>query len=291
MLGRFDPREPGRYTPSGVYFVPTSRPHWSANWGEAMTTTTLPDTDLHALFTLLEDVRRDDPGEVVPWALLEGLARLIRADSVQWTELDWVRECMVEHQGMEGGERDEVVKFVKNDETATFFRACRNFRECIAPQLMAPTRRATQISDFYTDREYLNTEAWAEYFQTGPVRSSLNVRLPSVPGHARRVVFMRSTFTRFADRDVMLLTLARPHLHEIYLDAERRRHGVPKLTAREWEVLQFAGEGLPNAAIARRLFISPATVRKHMEHIFDTLGVRSRTEAAAIALPHRWSRP
>jgi hypothetical protein len=63
-----------------------------------MTTTTLPDTDLHALFTLLEDARRDDPGEVVPWALLEGLARLIRADSVQWTETDWVRECLVESQ-------------------------------------------------------------------------------------------------------------------------------------------------------------------------------------------------
>ena len=151
-----------------------------------MTTTTLPDTDLHALFTLLEDVRRDDPGEVVPWALLEGLARLIAADSVQWTELDGVRECMVEHQGMEGGERDEVRKFVKNDETATFFRACRNFRECIAPQLMAPTRRATQISDFYTDREYLNTEAWADYFRparcAAPSRCGFRVCLDTPAG-------------------------------------------------------------------------------------------------------------
>ena len=251
-----------------------------------MTTTTLPDTDLHALFTLLEDARRDDPGEVIPWALLDGLARLIRADSVQWTETDWVLECLVERQETNGGERDEILRFMKNDETATFFRACRNFRACTDPRLMAPTRRATQISDFYTDREFLNTEAWAEFFQTGPVRSILNVRLPSLPGHARRVVFMRSTFTHFTDREVMLLTLARPHLHEIYLDAKRRRQGVPKLTAREWEILHLAGEGLPNAAIARRLFIAPATVRKHMEHVFDSLGVRSRTEAAAIALPH-----
>ena len=85
----------------------------------------------------------------------------------------------------------------------------------------------------------------------------------------------------------MLLTLLRPHLHEIYLDAERRRNGTPKLTAREWEILQLAGEGLTNAAIGTQLFISPATVRKHMEHIFETLGVHTRTEAAAIALPHR----
>ena len=101
-----------------------------------MTAITLPDTDLHALFTLLEDARRDVPGEVVPWALLEGLARLIRADSVQWTETDWVRECLVESQGMEGGERDEILRFMKNDETATYFRACRNFRVCTNPQLM-----------------------------------------------------------------------------------------------------------------------------------------------------------
>ncbi|MBO0882816.1 MAG: response regulator transcription factor, partial [Mycobacterium sp.] len=150
---------------------------------------------------------------------------------------------------------------------------------------------ATRWSDFYTDLELVNSEAWAEYYQFEPVRTCLAVRLPCPPGHARRVVFMRSTTTDFTDRDVMLLSLLRPHLHEIYLDAERRRNGVPQLTAREWEILQLAGEGLPNAAIGQRLFISPATVRKHMEHIFDTLGVRSRAEAAAIALPHRPVRP
>jgi len=101
------------------------------------------------------------------------------------------------------------------------------------------------------------------------------------------VRFVRQSFTHFTDRDVMLLSLLRPHLHEIYLDAERRRNGVPKLTAREWEILQLAGEGLPNAAIGQRLFICPGTVRQHMEHIFDTLGVHHRAEAAAVALPHR----
>jgi DNA-binding CsgD family transcriptional regulator len=252
-----------------------------------MTATTLPDTDLHALFTLVEDARRDDPGEVIPWTLLDGLARLIRADSVQLTELDWVHESLVQQQAVGDGERGAITNVVKGEGIATYFRASRNFRACTDPQLSAPAWRATRFSDFYTDRELINTEAWAEHYRLGPVRSCLSVRLPVPPGHARRVVFMRSTFTPFTDRDVMLLTLLRPHLHEIYLDAERRRCGVPQLTGREWEILQLAGEGLPNAAIGQRLFISPATVRKHMEHIFDTLGVRSRTEAAAIALPHR----
>jgi DNA-binding CsgD family transcriptional regulator len=252
-----------------------------------MTTTTLPDTDLHALFTLLEDARRDAPGEVVPWALLDGLGRLIHADSVQLTEVDWAHECLVRQQVIDCGERAATTNVVKDEGTALYFRASRNFLACTDPQVWAPGWRATRFSDFYTDRELVNTEAWAEYYHRDPVRSCLTVRLPCPPGHARRVVFMRSTFTHFTDRDVMALTLLRPHLDEIYLDAERRRTGTPGLTRREWEILSLAGEGLPNAAIAQQLFISPATVRKHMEHIFGTLGVHNRTEAAAIALPHR----
>ena len=50
-------------------------------------------------------------------------------------------------------------------------------------------------------------------------------------------------------------------------------------------MLQLASQGYSNADIARILFISPATVAKHMEHIFDRTGVRTRSAAAALALP------
>ena len=79
--------------------------------------------------------------------------------------------------------------------------------------------------------------------------------------------------------------LLRPHLHEVYLDAERRRRGIPHLSRREREVLQLAAQGHSNADIARILFISVSTVRKHMEHIFDRTGVRTRSAAATLALP------
>ena len=89
----------------------------------------------------------------------------------------------------------------------------------------------------------------------------------------------------FSERDRLVLQLLRPHLHEVYLDAERRRRGIPHLSRREREVLQLASQGHSNADIARILFISVATVAKHMEHIFDRTGVRTRTAAAALALP------
>jgi DNA-binding CsgD family transcriptional regulator len=248
------------------------------------TSITLPDSDLSALIALIDDARRDDPGEVVPWALLQGLDHLIRSDSVELTEMEWTEESLVASQYLVRGERG-VVPPSKNDDTAAYFRHCRDFLPCGNPTQPADDVQAVRWSDFYTDLELRNTEAYRYYFQT--IRTCLAVRLPSPPGRARRFLFMRESTRDFTDHDVMLLSLLRPHLHEIFLDAERRRTGVPKLTAREWEILQLAGEGLPNGAIGQRLFIAPATVRKHMEHIHERLGVHSRTEAAAIALPHR----
>ena len=53
------------------------------------------------------------------------------------------------------------------------------------------------------------------------------------------------------------------------------------LSDRELEVAALAAAGLSNRAIADRLFLSPRTVEKHVEHVMDKLGVGSRAEIAA----------
>ena len=58
------------------------------------------------------------------------------------------------------------------------------------------------------------------------------------------------------------------------------------LTDREVDVLRLVAEGLPNAAIGQRLFISPKTVSVHVSHILDKLGAANRGEAAAAAHRH-----
>jgi two-component system, NarL family, nitrate/nitrite response regulator NarL len=59
------------------------------------------------------------------------------------------------------------------------------------------------------------------------------------------------------------------------------------LTTREREILALAGEGLTNNEIARQLQIELPTVKSHMHNILEKLHVRSRTEAAALALWRR----
>jgi DNA-binding NarL/FixJ family response regulator len=59
--------------------------------------------------------------------------------------------------------------------------------------------------------------------------------------------------------------------------------GFGELSKRELEVLRLLGEGLTNAEIAARLYISTKTVSTHVGNIFAKLGLRNRAEAAGLA--------
>ena len=63
------------------------------------------------------------------------------------------------------------------------------------------------------------------------------------------------------------------------------------LTLREVEVLSLIAAGLSNGQIARRLYVSEATVKTHVNHIFTKAGLHDRAQAVAYAHRHHVDRP
>ncbi len=62
------------------------------------------------------------------------------------------------------------------------------------------------------------------------------------------------------------------------------------LTAREREIVSLIAEGLRNDDIARRLGITPKTVKNHLTALFEKVGVSSRLELVVYAYQHRLAR-
>jgi DNA-binding NarL/FixJ family response regulator len=60
------------------------------------------------------------------------------------------------------------------------------------------------------------------------------------------------------------------------------------LSARQQEVLRLVVEGMSNAQIAKRLYISESTVKQHLRSVYKALGVRNRTEVVRYLRDNNW---
>ncbi len=87
--------------------------------------------------------------------------------------------------------------------------------------------------------------------------------------------------------DTLLAPTVTRRLVETYLQHPPRRseHAaeLAALSARELEVLRLVARGLSNAEIAAELFLSDATVKTHVAHVLQKLGLRDRVQAVVLA--------
>lgn len=125
---------------------------------------------------------------------------------------------------------------------------------------------------------------WVEMMRDSDHEHVIKLWLPAPVGIVRGIWVSRaSDRPDFSKRDSDVLTVLRPHLASVRERWERHRQPARLLTRRETDVLELVREGLTNREIADRLVISAGTVRSHLEHSFEKLGVHTRTAALARA--------
>ncbi len=155
-----------------------------------------------------------------------------------------------------------------------------------------------RISDLVAPAKFRATPLFSDYYRRVGVEYAM-----AVPIHVKKHVLVSFVFNRsgrdFSDRDRACLESIRPHLGNLYrlgqeIEGPRAAWGVPSaqpaaaadmpLTAREREVLHWLSGGKTDRDIATILGISPRTVHKHLQRIYEKLGVETRTAAVVRCL-------
>src|SRR6266478_1021507 len=152
-----------------------------------------------------------------------------------------------------------------------------------------------RISDFLTDKQFRSLALHSEFFRV----FDINYQMAMVVQHAGQQmigVAVNRVLSDFTERERTCLAVLRSHVVQAYghgLTIERLRTEsrcardaraaacatAGGLTQREGEVLHWVAGGKSNDDVARIIGVTSATVKKHLEHIYDKLGVANRTAA------------
>ncbi len=244
------------------------------------------ERDLRALAGIVSVDRPDVPAkEGLSPSLLADLMGQIRCDVIAFTGFDsgrletWSGQVMAECGA------------VLAAEAPVQWEHYWHCQPCSYPDRTGDLRSIVKIADFYSARQWHSIGTRCGLNRPLGFEHALMLTMPAAPGpvpgpgRTMRLFFLRGSGGDFSERDRALLTLLRPHLHQAYLEAERRRHPVPRLTPRQWELLRLVATGHTNAQIARQLGVAEGTVRIHLGNVYQRLGVPSRTAAVIRAFP------
>ena len=140
-------------------------------------------------------------------------------------------------------------------------------------------RRTRRISDSIPFDRFRRTALYNDYYRR--IRIDNAMALPIYVRDGLLVSFVLNRTRRdFSERERLLLDLIQPQLARLY----SRVRGLGTLTAREAEILRWVAAGKSDRQIGLILGTSPRTVQKHLQHLYEKLGVENRTAAAARAL-------
>jgi DNA-binding CsgD family transcriptional regulator len=235
----------------------------------------LTKTDLRSVLELLYDLGSLPSVDPFPLPMLNRLGTLVGAQRTGYGEFSIT----------EGGRRSVVKYLVKNrTEPAWLAEAVARWwhQDPITCLVHARAVEPMAVSDRVSMPTFHRLELFKHVYRPFGTADSVRLFLPA-PNSMSRFFFFDQEHWGLKQRERELLELLRPHL--ALWRGRWRALACPaasELTAREQEVLQAAANGATNREIAKKLSISPHTVRTHLHHIFEKLDVRTRTEAAAL---------
>jgi DNA-binding CsgD family transcriptional regulator len=238
----------------------------------------LSEHDVRSALDLAYDAGTLTGPDPFPREFLEGLTRLIPADSiVGYHEVVIGSPCRL----------IEFVEIPRDPIPAHVEEAAQPlcYQDPLTNGRRRAERRALKLSDFLTRRQIRKLDFYWSVWKPLGIDDSLRLWLPAPTGRAR-VIYLERSKRNFTERERSLLELLRPAFTKMLANAyaRRRQQEVP-LTKREIEILGWIAEGRTTKEIAAILVVSPHTVRKHIEHILEKLDVRTRSAAVARAFP------
>jgi DNA-binding CsgD family transcriptional regulator len=242
----------------------------------------LGSRDLRAALEFVETAWALADRRAFPPETLAALNELIPCDSLGYSDLDRVRRRTLDYVGTDEGDA--------NHDAPPFWSIVDEHPLCRHHQAYADFS-AVRLSDVISRPRLVNSRIYAEWFRPLGIAAELEVGLTRSRVRTHNFVLDRA-HGDFSLRDRAILELLRPHLRRIHEMTELRRTAgasqpddLQRLTAREAEILELVAAGLTNAAIAERLWVSPGTVKKHLENVYAKLGVANRAAAVVRITP------
>ena len=259
-----------------------------------MSTFSISTKHLSQVRTIVELSATPADQAATPWGLLESLQSLIGSEAAVLIGVDPLARVQYHAQAVASGERqqfdsEEMVSYGPDHPYWQHYPGC---RPCSHPDRVGG-RAVVAVGDFYSPAEWLAHPMRREVLSD--VFDEVVLAVHDGGGH-RAAPLPRGPGRAFGERERFALWLLLPHLEPFIRAAVvPSRPDDGPLTSRQWDILEGVRLGLTNKQIARRLGVSTHTVRKHLENIFERLGVHTRGRRCAprsspiLGNPARWA--
>jgi DNA-binding CsgD family transcriptional regulator len=241
----------------------------------------LRGADVQAILAFLARV---DSLDDEPYAreVLDALQELIQCDLVGYDEADLVSRRFMD--STPATEEEDALYWTVGPCPITDYRA------------RTGDATAVRMSDVISRARYHELPIYRDWYQPVGLDHLLEIAMSVKPHSYRSVLLTRGgDAPDFSERDRVVLETLRPHFRAREARAELvkvasgsapdldepSRAQRNQLTIREREIVAMVADGKTNAQIAAELWVTPATVKKHLENVYQKLDARGRAEAVS----------